>query len=285
MITLNRSSIRIDPGVRADTDISPNNGFHARTYDMIDLVRRFARSAMAGCLALVGMTAIVAEPAQAAYVQNFDVVVPAGWAVANNNNPVGALPFWYQGVDPASDPLSFPAFNGPPTSYAAATYLGTSSATGEIDTWLISPEFILNGGETFSFYARQQSYIGSDNIGGFANAMQARLSTSGGSTNVGGAYGQVGVFTDLKVDINPNFNLTGFPDAWTNYSFSYLGGPTTGRIAFRFYTPNIRSFGSYIGVDAFETTANLVPEPTSFALMGIGLAGLAFRRYRNRVSA
>lgn len=284
MITLNRSSIRIDPGVRADTDISLNNGFLARNYDMIDLVRRFARSATAGCLALVGMTAIVAEPAQAAYVQNFDVVVPAGWAIANNNNPVGAFPNWYQGVDPAVEPLSFPAFNGPPTSYAAATYLATGS-TGQIDTWLMSPEFVLNGGEQFSFWARQQSYLGPGNIDGFANALQARLSTSGGSTNVGAAYGQVGAFTNLMVDINPNFALTGFPDVWTQYNFTYLGGPATGRIAFRFYTPDVTRFGSYIGVDAFSTTANLVPEPASFALMGIGLAGLAFRRYRNRVSA
>jgi len=87
------------------------------------------------------------------------------------------------------------------------------------------------------------------------------------------------------VDINPNFTQTGMPDVWTQYNFSYTGAATTGRVAFRFYTPNVRLFGSYIGVDAFETTATLVPEPASFVLMGIGLAGLAYRRHRNRASA
>lgn len=284
MIILNRSSIRIDPGVRADTDISLNNGFHARTYDMIDLVRRFARSAMAGCLAIVGMTAIVAEPAQAAYVQNFDTWVPSGWILASNNVPAGPAGSWEQGIDPANDPLSFPAYNGAPDSYAAASYTQVNT---QLDSWLISPELVLSTGDTFSFFTRQQDYDGPGNTGpgGFANAMQARLSTSGASTNIGNAYGTVGVFTTLGVDINPNFDQAGFPEVWTQYSFNYTGGPATGRIAFRYYTPDVALYGSYIGVDAFETTANLVPEPTSFALMGIGLAGLAFRRYRNRVSA
>lgn len=250
---------------------------------MIDILKRFARSATAGCLAFVGMTAIVAAPAQAAYVQNFDVVVPSGWAVGNNNNPVGPIPNWYQGVDPAVDPLSFPAFNGPATSYAAATYLAAPErSTGQIDTWLISPEFFLNNGDSFSFYTRQQAYDGVGNIDGYANALQARLSTSGGSTDIGSSYGDVGVFTDLKVDINPNFLLTGFPDIWTQYNFTYTGASTTGRVAFRFYTPNVALYSSYIGVDAFETTATLVPEPTSIMLMGIGLVGLAYHRRRNR---
>lgn len=248
---------------------------------MIDLVRRFARSATAGCLALVGMTAIVTEPAQAAYVQNFDVVVPAGWALASNNVPTGGA-IWYQGIPPAVDPLSFPAFNGAPDAYAATGYTQVNT---KIDTWLISPELVLSTGDTFSFYARQQQYDGPGNINGFANALQARLSTSGNSTIIGNAYGDVGVFNTLGVDINPGFTKTGMPEVWTQYNFTYLGGPATGRVGFRFYTPDVATIGSYIGVDAFETTANLVPEPTSFALMGIGLAGLAFRRYRNRVSA
>lgn len=251
------------------------------TYDMIASFRRFAKSAAAGCMALAGMITIAAASTQAAYVQNFDTVVPSGWVVAANNVPTG-VPFWFQGIDPAVDPFSFPAFNGGPTSYAAASY---TDGVSQIDTWLMSPVLVLNTGDTFSFYARQQSYQGPNNVNGYANALQARLSTSGASTAIGNAYGAVGDFTTLGVDINPLFNQTGMPDAWTEYNFVYNGPAATGRVGFRFYTPDTNQFGSYIGVDAFQTSANLVPEPASFVLMGIGLAGLAYRRYRNRTGS
>jgi hypothetical protein len=247
---------------------------------MIDILKRFARSATAGCLAFVGMTAIVTAPAQAAYIQNFDVVPSPGWVMDQNNVPTNS-PLWFQGIDPAANPLSFPAYNGPPTSYAAASW---SLGSSQIDTWMLSPELILNNGDTFSFYARQQDYVGPGNSDpfGFANALQVRLSTSGASTDIGSAYGDVGVFTSLQVDINPSFAKAGFPEVWTLYSFSYTGASTTGRVGFRFYTPDVDEYGSYIGVDAFETTATLVPEPTSIMLMGIGLVGLAYHRRRNR---
>lgn len=243
---------------------------------MIDSLRRIAKSSVAGSLALVAMSSLLAQSAQAGYTQNFDVVVPSGWAVAANNTPAGSSPFWFQGVDPAVDPASFPAYNGAPTSYAANSYVG---GTSQIDSWLISPVFVLNTGDNFSFFARQQT------TPVYANNLQARLSTSGASLNVGSSYGSVGDFTDLKVDINPGLSPTGMPATWTQYNFTYTGAAATGRVAFRYLIPDTNLYSSYIGVDAFSTSANLVPEPTSFALMGIGLAGLAYRRYRNRAQA
>jgi hypothetical protein len=44
------------------------------------------------------------------------------------------------------------------------------------------------------------------------------------------------------------------------------------------------SQADYIGLDTFNTTANVVPEPSSFILMGLGLAALAYRRRRSGLS-
>lgn len=240
------------------------------------------RSSLTRCLVLWGFVvapSVHADIITTGYSQNFDLMVPNGWSVSNHNAPVGTYPDWYLGVDPASNSLSFPAFDGAVTSYAAASYLGTDG-NGKIDAWLISPEFGLKTGDAFSFYARQQDYLGSGNDRGYANAFQVRLSTNGTSLDIGSAYGDVGDFVKLALDVNPAFDLTGMPGEWTRYDFTYDGPDTNGRVAFRFYTPDVSRYGSYIGIDAFETTATVVPEPSSIIMMSIGTLYLVYRSKR-----
>ena len=72
---------------------------------------------------------------------------------------------------------------------------------------------------------------------------------------------------------------------YTN-TISGLSGPTTGRIGFRYFVTDVTddemtTQADYIGLDTFNTTANVVPEPSSFILMGLGLAALAYRRRRS----
>lgn len=233
-------------------------------------------------LSLLAISSVHADIISTGYSQNFDLMVPTGWAVNNHNAPVGAFPNWYQGVDPSKNPLSFPAYDGTATAYAAASYLGTGS-DGKIDTWLMSPEFNLKTGDTFSFFARQQGYLGSGNDRGYANAIQVRLSTSGASMDIGSVYGDFGAFLNLVLDVNPEFDLTGMPDEWTRYDFTYGGPDATGRVGFRFYTPDVSLYSSYIGIDAFETTATVVPEPSSIIIMSLGTLYMLHRRKRNSV--
>jgi hypothetical protein len=211
------------------------------------------------------------------YSQNFDNMVPDGWIVKNRNIPVGSIPDWYQGIDPIDDSLSFSAYEGVASSYAAATYLG-SDINGKIDAWLFSPEFLIKKGDYFSFYLRQQAYSGLNNINGYANALQVRLSSEGGSVEVGTGQNDVGDFVNILLDINPKFSLSGMPDEWKRFEFMFNGSDTKGRIGFRYYSPDVSKFGSYIGIDSFETTATVVPEPSSVILLIIGFFYFLYSR-------
>jgi MYXO-CTERM domain-containing protein len=99
---------------------------------------------------------------------------------------------------------------------------------------------------------------------------------------VGTAALDVGDFTTLLLDINPTYAIGGYPETWTqqNVTITGLGGPTQGRLAFRYFVENGGPSGAnsnYIGIDTFSTTA--VPGPGVLAL--VGLAGaLGCRRRR-----
>ena len=107
------------------------------------------------------------------------------------------------------------------------------------------------------------------------------MSTNGASSNLGVTANDVGDFTTLLLDINPTLTTTGYPSTWTQFSATVtgLGGPTTGRFAFRYFTPNGGPSGAnsdYIGID----TVNIVPEPASAAVLAIGGLTLIARRRR-----
>ena len=89
--------------------------------------------------------------------------------------------------------------------------------------------------------------------------MQVRISTNGASTNVGTTNISVGDFTTTVIDINPGLTTTGYPTVYTQYTFtiSGLAGPTTGRIAFRYFVTNGGPTGTNsdaIAIDDFVYT-------------------------------
>src|SRR4029077_4424492 len=115
-------------------------------------------------------------------------------------------------------------------------------------TWLLTPEISLQNGNTLTFYTRTVD------VPAFPDRMQVRMSTNGASTNVGTTEFDLGDFTNLLLDINPNYTADGYPNVWTHFTIPISGVPpgTNGRLAFRYFVENARLFGAnsdYIGVN------------------------------------
>ncbi len=185
-----------------------------------------------------------------------------GWVRTNNSTPGGSTG-WFQGNTGV-----FPAEDGT-DGYIAANFLNAGGG-GDISNWLILPELTLNDGDTLSFLTRAN--------GDFADRLEVRFG-AGTGTNVGATAASVGDFTSLLLTINPTLGGD-YPTDWTLFTatLSGLGGPSAGRLAFRYAVSDTNSNGDYIGID--NVTVNPVPEPASMTLLGIGLAGLGLKRFR-----
>ena len=188
------------------------------------------------------------------------------WVIANrSDSPAGGLP-WFAGTS-----TIFAAQSG--TGYVAADYLSTGGTTGteRISNWFLSPQINLTTGGTFSFYTRS--------AGGAPDSLEVRLSTNGGSTNVGATSADTGDFTTLLLAINPAQLAVGmplaYPTTWTQYTVNIVGAflpGATGRIAFRYNVPNSGVNGvngDYIGVDNLTSNLTLIPEPSTTLLLSL----------------
>lgn len=192
---------------------------------------------------------------------NVSTLPASGWVQVNNSTaPAGTG--WFQGNSGI-----FPAFSGAPNSYVAANFLGTGAATGAISNWLILPQLTLDSSSILSFMVR----IGGD---GFLDKLEVRFSPNGSSTNVGTTSTSVGDFSILLGSYSGDT-----AGGWEGLSFGLWGlsAPTSGRLAFRYVVDNVATAGNYIGIDSVSVTA-AVPEPATYLLMALGVAGLVLRR-------
>ena len=147
---------------------------------------------------------------------------------------------------------------GAADSYVGANYLSTGS--GAIDNWLISPLLAIDAGSVLSFYTR------SAGTAGFADELGVYYSVTGGTAvsdfvllgSIGGGH---------------------YPIDWTKYSFD-LSASAAGRFAFR--QGGTYDTADYLGVDTVSVAAatNPVPEPSTYALMALGIAAVAVVRRR-----
>lgn len=197
-----------------------------------------------------------------------------GWVVVVNNsnpNPATSTSVFQGNFNGGFNkpPPVFSSHSGGTDSYAAMNYNSTSSH-GTISTWLISPELQFANGDAFSFFSRTVSNPQ------FPDRLEVRISYSGVSVDVGSTEVSVGAFSTLLFTINEGLTPAGFPSVWTQFSGAITGlaGPTSGRIAFRYFVPDAGSGGAnsdYIGIDTFEFEHSFTGVPEASTAGGVAL--------------
>jgi hypothetical protein len=226
-----------------------------------------------------------------AFTENFDditTLTTSGWFQQNNSAPLGSNPNWFQGNGPAMGG-PFGAFNGAETAYIGCNFNSTSG-TGTISNWLVTPNRIFKNGDVITFYTRKPT-IGAGQTD-YPDRMEVRLSTNGASTNVGVGATGTGDFTTLLLSINPSLVVGGYPQIWTQYTITLSGlpAPTSGRIAFRYFVTSGGPLGSnsdYIGLDNVVYTPYVCPTftmTTAGALTG-ATAGTSYSTQLSQTGA
>jgi serine protease AprX len=170
----------------------------------------------------------------------------AGWVLQNNSDPLGTTS-WMQAGTP------FTAHEGPADSFIAANF-NNAAGSGTISNWLLTPEFEFNDGTEITFWTRT-----TEQFQDFNDRLQVRLSTAGASDDVGTGATDVGDFTELLLEINPDLEPNVYPEEWTQFTImlddSHEG--LTGRVAFRYYVTDGGPSGNnsdFIGIDTFSVT-------------------------------
>jgi hypothetical protein len=215
----------------------------------------------------------VSTTSDPSFGEEFDTLsnaVKRGWVIKNNSKPIGTLS-WVQGFYyislshdfdsklGASNTGTTGGFGGTNPSYSGADFVMTTAECGHglanLSNWLISPAVLMKNGDEISFYTRTYQ-----NPAVQADRLEVRINALNSGTDIGTDSSSVGNFTQVILDINPDYLLEGlgsYPGEWTKYTATVSGLPSArkSRFAFRYYVPNGGPQGSNsqaVGIDKFS---------------------------------
>lgn len=208
------------------------------------------------------------------FKEDFDALsksVSKGWVIANNSKPIGTAGwvdgFFYlsqnhlfDGKLGPTNPYNFDGFDGTQSESSSEFAMATANSghgRATISNWLISPVVEVKNGDVITFYTRTAS-----NPADGADRLQVRINPVNSSSDVGREATSVGNFTEVLLDINPEYALEGddsYPGDWTQYDVVVSGltgsNAKKSRIAFRYFVEDGGPQGSNsvgIGIDKFS---------------------------------
>jgi subtilisin-like proprotein convertase family protein len=194
--------------------------------------------------------------------------IPAAWLIHNQSQPGPGATTWEALT--AVGGIIMPHSG----AYLANCNFNSGTGTSTISNWLILPNVTLNNGDSLRFWTRSTDGL-------YPDRLQVRMSTAGASTNTGASATDVGDFSTLLLDINPLYAPTGYPLVYQQFivNISGLPGPTSGRLAFRYFVENSGpngARGDSIGLDdveystAAESGACCLPEGSCIIISQAG---------------
>jgi len=212
---------------------------------------------------------VVATPTS--FVEDFNNVgslTAKGWVIKNNSIPIGQSG-WRQGRYEAATGAQykfvlpvpfygFPAYSASatPNDFISCDVTAGNDINGSANysAWLISPQLPLKNGDQIVFYTRA---VDDANYSIFLrDRMQVLANYTTGDAVVGTTPASVGGFTNILLDINPNYvdnDPGGYPRNWTKYTYTFTGVPngavTKGRFAFRYLAEDAGIYGGTSGAN------------------------------------
>lgn len=203
--------------------------------------------------------------AQTQFSFGFDGTVAAmttaGWQFTNQSAP-STPSTWSLGS--YTVPLANPLFGsgdvntvpsgqaGGANSFGLVNFSSTTG-TGTISNWLITPTITVQNGDVVSFFSRK----GTDGTTDYPDRLELRMSPVAPHVNPSTGATAVGSFTTLCTSINPTL-VAGFvyPKTWTQYTYTVAGltGSTAIKFAFRYHVTSGGPSGAnsdIIGIDSF----------------------------------
>ncbi|QQQ28568.1 T9SS-dependent choice-of-anchor J family protein [Chryseobacterium indoltheticum] len=203
--------------------------------------------------------------AQNVYSYGFDTAFSTSWTLTNQSASANATTIWVKAAYTASSTSENSIFSsgvggvpvgqaGGSNSFALVNFSSTTG-TGTISNWLITPVVNVKDGDVVSFYSRK----GTDGTTDYPDRLELRYSTAATTVVPSTGSTAVGSFTNVGVIVNSAL-AAGFvyPKTWTLYSFTITGvgnTPVPVKFGFRYFVTNGGTTGAnsdIIGIDTFS---------------------------------